>query len=520
MQGATQQKILIFFSCSRPWVIYFLSIFLIYPSITSAVESRKVEKMIEDTLPDSEKLHQSQKSNKKFENGKFLYKRFCSHCHGKKGKGDGTTSYYLTPKPRDISRGIFKFHSTQNNSLPLNEDLFNTIYQGIPGTSMPAMGKVLSKENIDSIITYIKSFSPRFDQEIPNFQIKINAELPYDGNSISYGRELYRQLRCGRCHGKEGERSGILEDSLNDTWGETSYVFDLRNPFLYKAGSSSENIYKTLVTGIDGTSMSAYDFLNEDELWHLVHFLQSQHITELSKSFPNDFVTPIISKWTAEPLTVQPNNLIWDNIPKSKIKMLALQAEKKSINFIWIQSIFNQNQIAIRLTWEDLSEDNTIKKGQHFIDSAAIQFALGTQPLIKGPFFGMGHPSKPVNIWHWKAKAKNQELKFSLNKPNNILFVNPFKETSVEELNAEGLGNLVIQPLQSQILNGKANWVNGKWTVVFVRDLLTLDNKDIQFQINIPLLISFAIWDGSREDKNAKKAVSFWHQMILKNDHK
>ncbi len=519
MQGATQQNKLDFSLRFSSLVIFFLSILSTNPSITSAVDSRKVEKMIEDTLPENEKNLQSQKRKKIFENGKSLYRRFCEHCHGGGGKGNGSASYYLNPKPRDFSRGIFKFHSTQSNALPLNEDLFKTIYHGIPGTSMPALGKILSKTNIDSIITYIKSFSPRFDQEIPDYQIKINAELPYEKNSIAYGKELYQQMRCGRCHGKNGEKSGALEDSLNDIWGEKSYVFDLRKPFLYKAGSSSENIYKTLVTGIDGTSMSAYDFLNEDELWHLVHFLQSQFITKPSENSPNDFIIPIISQWTAEPLSIEPHDPIWEKIPNSKIRMSALQAEKENVTSIRVQSIFNQQQIAIRLTWEDLSEDIIIKNSPRYIDSAAIQFALGNQPFVEGPFFGMGHPSKPVNIWHWKARAKNQKLKFSLNNSKRVLFVNPFKESSVEELNAEGFGNLAVQPLQSQLLKGKGSWVNGKWTVVFVRDLLTLDNKDIKFQINIPLIVSFAIWDGSREDKNAKKAVSFWRQMILKNEN-
>ena len=112
--------------------------------------------------------------------------------------------------------------------------------------------------------------------ETPDFKMSVKLEPPYEKHSIDKGRLLYKELRCGRCHGEKGEQSGRLENKLTDVWGNPSVVYDLKKSWLYKAGFSSEEIYHTLITGLDGTPMSAYDYISSEELWHLVHFLQSQ----------------------------------------------------------------------------------------------------------------------------------------------------------------------------------------------------------------------------------------------------
>ena len=124
-----------------------------------AVESRKVEKMIDATRPDVERQAAAREKQKILDEGKRLYNRFCFHCHGRNGRGDGLASRYLFPAPRDLSRGIFKSHSAQSNSRPLDEDLSRTIRRGVPGTVMPAWGKVLGEEDIQSLVSYIKTDS-------------------------------------------------------------------------------------------------------------------------------------------------------------------------------------------------------------------------------------------------------------------------------------------------------------------------------------------------------------------------
>lgn len=52
------------------------------------------------------------------EGGYGLYRKHCLHCHGVSGAGDGPTSTFLFPRPRDYRPGKFKFTSTPNGSKP------------------------------------------------------------------------------------------------------------------------------------------------------------------------------------------------------------------------------------------------------------------------------------------------------------------------------------------------------------------------------------------------------------------
>ena len=112
-----------------------------------AVDSRKVEKMIEDSLPENEQALSAEKRKQLLKSGETIYRKFCVHCHGPQGRGDGAATPYLSPQPRDLRSGIFKFHSTQNNALPVDEDLARTIRQGVPGTAMPPWGRVRAKSS-------------------------------------------------------------------------------------------------------------------------------------------------------------------------------------------------------------------------------------------------------------------------------------------------------------------------------------------------------------------------------------
>ena len=65
------------------------------------------------------------------------------------------------------------------------------------------------------------------------------------------------------------------------------------------------------------------------------------------------------------------------------------------------------------------------------------------------------------------------------------MFLNPFTESPVEEINSRGIGTLTVQPLKDQQVEGRGYWQNGRWSVVFIRDLQTLSKWDVDFMIKI-----------------------------------
>jgi len=94
--------------------------------------------------------------------GRNIFMHMCVFCHGEDGNGGGPATEYLYPWPRDFRKGIFKFRTTHTGTLPRDEDLYRTIVEGVPGTSMPAWKDALTPEDTWALINHIKNFSDRF----------------------------------------------------------------------------------------------------------------------------------------------------------------------------------------------------------------------------------------------------------------------------------------------------------------------------------------------------------------------
>ena len=81
----------------------------------------------------------SRKSTPTFASGEEVYKGICARCHGEKGDGKGVTWLYLDPAPRDLTKAAFM------NSKPEGRFL-QSLKEGVPGTSMPPWGRVLTDD--------------------------------------------------------------------------------------------------------------------------------------------------------------------------------------------------------------------------------------------------------------------------------------------------------------------------------------------------------------------------------------
>jgi len=462
--------------------------------------------------------------------GATVYKHMCVYCHGKDGNGGGKATAYLYPWPRDFRKGVFKHRSTPTGSLPLDKDIYQTITRGVPGTSMPAWGNALTEDEIGSVVQYIKTFSTRFEGETPKAPVAVTPAPPSTAERVKRGKDLYIELRCSRCHGTDLKGNGSLADKLYDAWDHRVFVYDLTNPNTFKFGFEKEDIYLTLTTGLDGSPMKAYNHLTGQERWNLTLFLKSEIQGEkLQKAgYETDLKTNIID----EEIDLNPDNPIWDGVPAHDVHMIPLSARTNPVNRIKFQSVVNDEGIAFRLEWDDPFANHTSSRHQDFKDAIAMEFALGDVLLHKfghnEPFFGMGNRGKVVNIWQWRAdwqteietkekleyatKGMDMDTMIFGGEVNPVDALNPFRDVPVEELNAEGFGTLTPQPQTKQNVLGKGVWKDGKWRVVFYRDLESLNKWDIKFQSKQPVLISFAVWDGAHQDRNGRKVVSMWQR--------
>jgi cytochrome c oxidase cbb3-type subunit 2 len=206
--------------------------------------------------------------------GKRIYREDCAACHGEKGDGKGPEAHKFTTKPRDFTRGIYKFRSTPSGSLPTDEDIFRSIARGVRGTGMLAQLQLSAKERW-AVTEYLKNFSSRFSDEQSPKPISIPPKPSSSPQLIAVGRSTYTESGCAQCHGVDGRGNGSSAKDLKDDWGNPISPADLTlKPF--KSGPDPEDLYRTISTGLNGTPMPSYaDALKPDERWALVLYIFS-----------------------------------------------------------------------------------------------------------------------------------------------------------------------------------------------------------------------------------------------------
>ena len=209
------------------------------------------------------------------EHGKFLYQRYCIFCHGQFGDGTGESAPYLDPKPRDFTKGVYKCRSTPSGSLPLDSDLFDTIGRGMHASGMPAWRPLVRQDRVD-LVAYVKSFSPRFKDEKPVPAVTIPPETPDTPDSIKRGADLFQSNNCWSCHGKDGRGYGPSASTLTDSKGYPIQPFDFTSGKEFKCGDTNREMFRDLMTGLDGTPMPSFtDSMKPDQMWDVVHFIRT-----------------------------------------------------------------------------------------------------------------------------------------------------------------------------------------------------------------------------------------------------
>jgi mono/diheme cytochrome c family protein len=225
------------------------------------------------------------------------YARHCAGCHGEKGDGKGPASEFLNPKPRDFTRGLYKFRTTPWGTPPTDDDIYRTITHGIPGTSMPSW-HLLSELERRALVEYVKTFSDVFEDEA-SFEPPIAVPHPPAAlatvENVRLGRAAYRVIGCVQCHGQTAAGDGPSAAELKDDWGHPIQPTSFARGVL-RGGRTPRDIYRSIATGISGTPMPAFAAsLAEPKIWALVAYLREVAKNGADPS-PND-VAPECEVW-------------------------------------------------------------------------------------------------------------------------------------------------------------------------------------------------------------------------------
>ncbi len=157
--------------------------------------------------------------------GKQVYAKQCSPCHGIEGRGDGEASYLLYPRPRNFRAGKFRLVSTWDG-VPTDDDLFQTISRGMPGSAMPSWGHLLGRHAVGAR-AYVKSLvetplqvqpasRPGKPAHVGTGVITVPPEPPYDAAAKARAAQLFRE-GCASCHGATARGDGVADADRLDT---------------------------------------------------------------------------------------------------------------------------------------------------------------------------------------------------------------------------------------------------------------------------------------------------------------
>ena len=214
--------------------------------------------------------------------GRQLYYRYCWGCHGFRGDGNGENGPYLNILPRNFVAATFKCRSTPTGTLPLDQDLYNSLVRGLNNSNMPSWITLTSQNRAD-LIAFIKTFSPRWQTEKPGDPINVPPEPALTLNSIKHGQELFQKLECWKCHGQEGRGDGPSASTLTDSNDQPIRPYNFAAGSRFKCGVTNSDLYKIFLTGVDGTPMPSFgDVVKPEEAWDLVHYLRTLQVNKKS----------------------------------------------------------------------------------------------------------------------------------------------------------------------------------------------------------------------------------------------
>jgi mono/diheme cytochrome c family protein len=192
-----------------------------------------------------------------------IYQGLCARCHGDKGDGLGMTHLYLDPAPRDLTKAAFM------NSKP-EERFIQSIKMGVPGTSMPAWGRVLTDGQVRGTLTYVfQNFVREPRIELKAHKVPEQNPVALNAESIGRGEHIFLQ-RCTGCHGRKADGKG--PNSLDIT----PRPRNLRNSAFVQS-VPDRRLFDSILYGVQGTAMPSWiDYgLTQNDVGDLINFIRS-----------------------------------------------------------------------------------------------------------------------------------------------------------------------------------------------------------------------------------------------------
>jgi DMSO reductase family type II enzyme heme b subunit len=498
------------------------------------------------------------------EAGKRVYFTKCVWCHGVDGAGDGPGADRLWPRPRNFNQGTFKIRHTASGELPLfdakkpvpgQNDLFETVTHGLPGSAMPSWEGILTDEQRLQVLSFVttqlvkdRKFTDQKSESQTILQMGDLKPIAPTEESLKKGAELVVEKKCVECHGADGRGDGNAFN-LKDDWGFSIQPANWHKCWNFRGSRQDpynvKNIFRTFSTGVNGTPMPSFaDNTTVEERWHIANFVNSlcereADGTPLSIDLLTDKpkVNFVLSSGVVEgEISADPENEMWTKRARRIIAMGG-QITHKPRNFVnriddmWMKSVYNDTHIAFMFQWDDRTksvaegklpwpptsvnidvkeqdpktgEEGSIAMHQNnytvYNDAVAMETAVKWKELpapIKPRYLFGSNEQFPVDIMKWEADGSLRAFKGT-----------GWDKDFEQRDNYEESSKLLF-----------SEWKNGRWTVIIQRPMGNKKDQDYDedtfFEMGQYIPTVFFAWDGHNGDAGRKMAVSAFYYTFL-----
>ncbi|MEA2067609.1 MAG: c-type cytochrome [Verrucomicrobiota bacterium] len=211
--------------------------------------------------------------------GRKLYDTYCVSCHGEEMDGRGRIAAMLDPLPRNFNK--YQFVASYENRFK------DSIREGVKGTAMPVWKDIMTDEQIEKLVEFIKEKSLADNDSYTRMEIALPRvgdpeRLDYKDKGTllvagdpEEGYEAFQKF-CTSCHGKlangKGPNAYALEHPLPRNL--------INREFLNQAAVGDERLYQSILLGVAGTPMPSHDHLKDQTILDIIAFIRANTTEE------------------------------------------------------------------------------------------------------------------------------------------------------------------------------------------------------------------------------------------------